>query len=60
MKILSKNHRLCEDVLVEPEKFVPHEDRLGENDSFRMIEVRTESNGHVTVQAVFVQKPPHS
>ncbi len=56
MKNLFKNHRLCEDVLTEPEKFVLGENAPNEKESFRMIEIKTLSNGHVSAQAVIVQK----
>jgi hypothetical protein len=60
MKMKSKNHPICEDVLVEPGKFLPVENILHENESFRMIEIKTLSNGQVSAQAVFVQKPVHA
>ncbi len=60
MKILSKNHHLCDDVIAEPEKFSHQGSGLPSNDSFRMIEIKKTSGGHVSVEAVIVQKPMHS
>jgi hypothetical protein len=60
MKILSKNHHLCEDVIADPEKFAPQGNDPAANDSIRMIEIKKTSNGHVSVEAILIQKPMHS
>jgi len=60
MRNIFKHHRLCEDILTEPEKFVIRENTPNETESFRMIEVKTLPNGHVSAQAVIVQKTINS
>ena len=60
MKNLFKNNRLCEDVMVEPGKFIAEENSSNENEFFRIIEIKKMSNGHVTAQAVIIQKTLNS
>lgn len=56
MKKVFRFLRLCDDVLIEPEKYAPVEQSNTENDSFRMIEIKTMPGGHISAQAVIVQK----